>query len=305
MIFPFEKKSIHQQDSGETMGNLYPVRGSDRDCVVFVKQVHFSYSEHQEHLIPLYYKADWDQLRRAMTDLADRMEPPKDSATNEEMWTLFRDTLPTAISDCIPYKQARVKESKPWISPTLGQLIKRGVHVFKKMRKQGTEELKVLCKQLQTEFQRQLQRAYWAYLNTTFEDADTEQATKNKRWLEPSQADAEILPDTYKVYRKDRNRHGGGVRGARATRGLRNVMGKAQTPRKRNPLHLHYRPDVAGEVTLSRFNVSLAQATAIPNAHVLTGGDLNFPSWDCKLMTLKPKPACPRLHHEFITMLND
>ena len=93
------------------MGNLYPVRGSDRDCVVFVKQVHFSYSEHQEHLIPLYYKTDWDQLRRAMTDLADRMEPPKDSATNEEMWTLFRDTLPTAISDCIPYNQARVKES--------------------------------------------------------------------------------------------------------------------------------------------------------------------------------------------------
>ncbi len=211
MIFPFEKKSIYQQDSGETMGNLYPVRGSDRDCVVFVKQVHFSYSEHQEHLIPLYYRADWDQLRRAMTDLADRMEPPKDSATNEEMWTLFRDTLPTVISDCIPYNQARVKESKPWISPTLGQLIKRRVHVFKKMRKQGTEELKVLCKQLQTEVQRQLQRAYWAYLNTTFEDADTEQATTNKCWLEPSQADAEILPDTYKVYRKDRNRHGGGV----------------------------------------------------------------------------------------------
>ena len=43
--FPFEKKSIHQHDSGETMGNLYPARGSDRDCVVFVKQVHFSYSE--------------------------------------------------------------------------------------------------------------------------------------------------------------------------------------------------------------------------------------------------------------------
>ena len=70
------------------------------------------------------------------------------------------------------------------------------------MQKQGTEELKVLCKQLPTEVQRQLQRANWAYLNTTFEDADSEQATKNKRWLEPSQADTEILPDTYKVYRK-------------------------------------------------------------------------------------------------------
>ena len=27
------------------MGNLYPARGSDRDCVVFVKQAYFSYSE--------------------------------------------------------------------------------------------------------------------------------------------------------------------------------------------------------------------------------------------------------------------
>ena len=54
-----------------------------------------------------------------------------------------------------------------------------------------------------------------------------------------------------------------------------------------------------------RFNASLALATAIPNANVLNGGDLNFPSWDWKLKTLKPKPACPRLHHEFITMLND
>ncbi len=70
-------------------------------------------------LIPLYKAADWDQLRRAMTDLADRMEPLKDSATSEKMWTLFRDTLRTAISDCNPHKQARVRESKPWISPTL------------------------------------------------------------------------------------------------------------------------------------------------------------------------------------------
>jgi len=54
-----------------------------------------------------------------MTDLADRIEPLKDSATSEKMWTQFRDTLRTAISDCNPHKQARVRESKHWISPTL------------------------------------------------------------------------------------------------------------------------------------------------------------------------------------------
>ena len=52
------------------------------------------------------------------------------------------------------------------------------------MRKQGTEKLKVQYKQLRREIQRQLRRAYWAYLNTTFEleDADSDQATKSKRF---------------------------------------------------------------------------------------------------------------------------
>ena len=138
-----------------------------------------------------------------MTDLADRMEPLKDSATSEELWTLFRDTLHTAISDCIPHKHSRVRECKPWISPTLhspahqeeGPCLQEDAEA----RHRGTEG------PMQTtpnKVQRQLQRANWAYLNTTFEDADSEQATKNKRWLEPSQADTEILPDTYKVYRK-------------------------------------------------------------------------------------------------------
>ena len=36
------------------MGNLYPARGSDRDCVVFVKQVHFSYSESPLRLSELH-----------------------------------------------------------------------------------------------------------------------------------------------------------------------------------------------------------------------------------------------------------
>ena len=57
--FPFEKKSIHQQDSGEPMGNLYTARGSDRDCVVFVKQVRFSYSES-----PWTSPIEWTSLHR-------------------------------------------------------------------------------------------------------------------------------------------------------------------------------------------------------------------------------------------------
>lgn len=32
---------------------------------------------------------------------------------------------------------------------------------------------------------------------------------------------------------------------------------------------------------------------------------MNFPSWDWKLVVLKPNPTLPRLHHAFIDMLND
>ena len=131
-------------------------------------------------LIPLYKKADWDQLRRAMTDLADRMEPLKDSATSEKMWTLFRDTLRTAVTATHTSRLGSGRVSPGSHPLFIRRLIKRRDHVFRKMRKQGTVELKVLCKQLRREVQCQLQRAYWTYLNTTFEDADSEQATKNK-----------------------------------------------------------------------------------------------------------------------------
>ena len=186
---------------------------SDHDAVHCKAIIHPQERKQVPRLIPLYKKADWDQLRRAMTDLADRMEPLKDSATSEKMWTLFRDTLRTAISDCNPHKQARVRESKPSISPTLHSLAHQEegpcLQEDVEARHRGTEG------PVQTAPRRSpapaAKRAYWAYLNTTFEDADSEQATKNKRWLEPSQADAEILPDIYKVYRKDRNRHGSGV----------------------------------------------------------------------------------------------
>ena len=54
-------------------------------------------------------------------------------------------------------------------------------------------------------------RAYWAYLNTTFEDADTEQATKNKRCLNHPRQMLKSCPIPTRSTAKDRNRHGSGV----------------------------------------------------------------------------------------------
>ena len=290
---------------------------SDHNAVYCEVIIHPQKRKRVPRLIPLYKKADWDQLRRAMTDLADRMEPLKDSATSEELWTLFRDTLRMTISDCIPHKQAWVMESKPWISPTLHspahQEERPCFQEDAEARHRGTEGPVLTipnrspapaaesilglpehhlwrCRRWASHHEQMLA---WTIPGRCWNPAWYLQGVPQRQepsWRWGTVGSEDIV---------------GHPRGARATRGLRNDMGKAQTPRKRNPLHLHYRPAVADEVNLSRFNASLALATAIPNANVLNGGDLNFPSWDWKLKTLKPKPACPRLHHEFITMLND
>ena len=117
-----------------------------------------------------------------MTNLHEKIKEEKSTASTEELWTLFRGKLQTAIKDHIPHKQARVKENKIWVSPALTRLVKKRDRIFKKMPKQGTEELKQENKQLRREVQRQLRRAYWNYLIKTFEENDSQQTRKSKRF---------------------------------------------------------------------------------------------------------------------------
>ena len=62
-------------------------------------------------------------------------------------------------------------------------------------------------------------------------------------WLDSSIQDSEVFPGTYKVFRKDRNRYGGGVNfqkfsSNRAPRRLRNPVGKPETTTKTVSVHL-------------------------------------------------------------------
>lgn len=136
-------------------------------------------------------------------------------------------------------------------------------------------------------------------------------------WLDSIQTDAEIFPDTYKVYRKDRNRHGGGVLLA-----VKNTLDSYHVPELQEDCELiwvklklkgkrtlylcaYYRPNVSDEEGLRLFSNSISRATAISNAHVLIGGDMNFPGWDWRTMSLKPNAVHPRLHNDFVDILSD
>jgi hypothetical protein len=51
--------------------------------------------------------------------------------------------------------------------------------------------------------------------------------------------------------------------------------------------------------------MSVTRASSIPNAHLLIGGDLNFPGWDWPSSSLKTKTPCPDLHNKLMDIIND
>ena len=131
--------------------------------------------------VPIYKKPDWDSLKTAMKDLHERMVL-MDYTDTEALWKTFLSTLKEAVQEHIPHQQLRAKDSKPWVIFAIKRLIRRRDRLYKKMKKSGSDAAAVLSKEVRREVQRQLRRAYWGYLTTTFENADPEQAQTFKKF---------------------------------------------------------------------------------------------------------------------------
>ena len=114
-----------------------------------------------------------------MTNLHEKIKEEKSTASTEELWTLFRDKIQTAIKDHIPHKQARVKKVSHGSALSFIASSRRETESRKCASK--AEELKQQNKQLRREVQ-QLGRAYWNYLSKTFQENDSQQTCKSKRF---------------------------------------------------------------------------------------------------------------------------
>ena len=136
-------------------------------------------------------------------------------------------------------------------------------------------------------------------------------------WLNEDIKDNEIIPDNYTVYRKDRNREGGGVLLA-----IRQDLKSSEEPdlmtdceliwasikltgRKTLYLCAYYRRDVSDENSLKEFRASLTKVASIRNAQLIIGGDMNFCDWDWARQAIKPGCKHTRLHNEFMELIRD
>ena len=67
----------------------------------------------------------------------------------------------------------------------------------------------------------------------------------------------------------------------------------------------YYRRNVTDEESIRNFETSVTRASAINNATLIIGGDMNFPGWNWKENTLKPNSTAPNLHTDFMDVLNN
>lgn len=135
-----------------------------------------------ERNIFLYDKADWDSIRARMVELLPTMERDQDDLSTEELWKSFKDTLQLAVEKAVPQKVARTKTSKPWVTSDIRKLVLRRNRLYKKMKRDGSELLKVECRHLRREIQRKLRRSYWKYINETLTSEDEDGSPSLKRF---------------------------------------------------------------------------------------------------------------------------
>ena len=137
-------------------------------------------------------------------------------------------------------------------------------------------------------------------------------------WLDGNVKDNEYLPsDIYTIYRKDRNRLGGGVLIA-----VRSNLNSHEVPelatdcemiwaaiklQGRKTLYVcsYYRPNESDEPSLTKLGESFNRLNANNNHIYLIGGDFNFPDWDYTTMSLKPNSSTPTLHRKFSSLIED
>jgi hypothetical protein len=135
--------------------------------------------------------------------------------------------------------------------------------------------------------------------------------------MSPVIASSEIFPPTFKIYRKDRNRNGGGVLIAVTDNLVSTEEPSLDRPnceilwvkvklkgKKDLLIGSYYRSPDSNAESLSEMAES-SRCACSTNAIVVLGGDYNFPGWDWEKKVLKKGAPCPRLHQQFRDIIAD
>ncbi|CAC5422988.1 unnamed protein product [Mytilus coruscus] len=100
-------------------------------------------------------------------EMKDTHQKIKELAANgssaEELWVIFKTNLNQSVTNHIPHKTAKQKDSLPWLPPSVRKLIKRRDRLYKKHKKSADPSITSKLKETKRMVQRELHRSYWNY----------------------------------------------------------------------------------------------------------------------------------------------
>ena len=87
--------------------------------------------------IPLYKKADWDQLKQSMRDIHTELLSNPATTDIQELWDKFASGLQQGIDKHIPIRRSGTKDGFPWINQEIRRLMRKRDTLYKRWSRSG------------------------------------------------------------------------------------------------------------------------------------------------------------------------
>ena len=129
--------------------------------------------------IPLYSKTDWESLKAHVKAFGDTLDRTADTNT---LWLSFKAMLESGIAKYVPHRNAKRKDSMPWITSTIKRLMGKRDKLYAKYKHSGLDKHHRAFKSMKTEVQKQLRQAYWSYVQDLVTPDPSDQSKGNKKF---------------------------------------------------------------------------------------------------------------------------
>ena len=106
-------------------------------------------------------------MREDINNIKNEIVTMTTSKSNiNDIWLVFKTSLEKSVNLNIPHKQARTKDSPPWISRDLKRLIRKRDRLYKKKKKSHDKKDSEKYKTIKRQVQQGLRRSYWKYVKS-------------------------------------------------------------------------------------------------------------------------------------------
>ena len=136
--------------------------------------------------IPLYKKADWDQLKKSMRQLLTELQSAPATTDSQILRDKFAARLQQGIDEYIPTRKAGTRDGFPWINQEIRRLIRKRDKLYNRWSRSGRPDDQKKFLDQKHLVRRVSDRAYQKYLQDILginDDTDVLPRTKPKNCI--------------------------------------------------------------------------------------------------------------------------